>query len=101
MHDAWSYARLNIEKAQGGQRCKADRRCRRVDFAVGDLVWVSTKNWKTDRPSKKLDHQIAGPYRILEQVGNLYKIDFPPSIRVYLVVSLGRLRGTGLRGRII
>lgn len=92
MHDAWSYGRLNIENAQGAQRREADRRRRKVDFAVGDLVWVSTKTWKTDRPSKKPDHQMAGPYRILEQVGNSYTIDFPPSIQVYPVVTPDRLR---------
>ena len=55
------------------------------------MVWVSTKNWKTDRPSRKLGNQMAGPYRILEQVGNLYRIDFPASIKVYPVLSLARL----------
>jgi hypothetical protein len=44
-----------------------------------------------ERPSRKLDYQMAGPYEILEQVGNAYKVKLPESIRVYLVFSLDRL----------
>ena len=35
---------------------------------------------------------MAGLYPVLEKVGNLYKIDLPPLIRVYPVISLDHLR---------
>ena len=35
---------------------------------------------------------MVGPYRILEKVGNLYKVDLPALIKVYLVILLDRLR---------
>ena len=50
------------------------------------------KNWKTDRPSQKLVHQIAGPYRILEKISNSYKINLPVSIKVYPIILSNRLR---------
>ena len=31
-------------------------------YQVGDLVWLSTKNIRTTRPSKKLDHKNEGPF---------------------------------------
>ena len=35
---------------------------------------------------------MVGPYRILKKIKNLYKVDLPASIKVYLVMLLDRLR---------
>ena len=34
---------------------------------------------------------MIGLYRILEKIGNLYRIDLPSTIKAYLVFSLDRL----------
>ena len=65
MHQGWETARTIMEKAQEKASRNANRHRREIDFQVGDDVWVLTKNWKTQRPSKKLDHRMAGPYKIL------------------------------------
>jgi hypothetical protein len=35
---------------------------------------------------------MEGPYKILEKVGNSYRIDFPASIKVHPIISRDRLR---------
>jgi hypothetical protein len=52
------------------------------NYKVGDLVYVSTRNWSTTRPTKKLDYRFAGPYRIISCIGEpgasvTYKLDLP------------------------
>ena len=50
------------------------------------------KNWKTERPSRKLDYQRAGAYKILEKVSNSYKVELLDSIKVYLIFSPDKLQ---------
>ena len=79
-------------KAQQSMEKQANKHWREPDFDVKDSVWVSTKGWKMERPSRKLDYQMAGPYRILEKVGHLYRLDLLQSIKVHPVFSPDKLR---------
>jgi hypothetical protein len=92
MHQGWETARTIMQQSQEKAKRSADRRRREVDFQVGDNVWVSTKNWDTQRPSRKLDHRMAGPYEILRQVGNAYELKLPESIKVHPVFAPNLLR---------
>jgi hypothetical protein len=54
-------------------------------YRASDFVYVSTKNWTTSRPTKKLDYRFAGPYRIVSCIGEpgasvTYKLDLPKSL---------------------
>ena len=70
---------------------QANKHYQELDFGPKDMVQVTTKNQKTKRPSHMLDHQIAGPYKVLEQVGNAYRLKLPNSIKVHLVFLPNKL----------
>ena len=94
LEEAWNVARENLEKSQDGMVRQANKHRREPDFDAGDLVWVSTRNWKTGRPSRKLDYQMAGPYRIIEKVGNSYQVELPETVKIRLAtVRSGPDRG--------
>jgi chromodomain-containing protein len=92
MQDVWNWARAEMAKAQTRQRIQANKHRREEDFGIGDYVMVTTKHWNLRRPTRKLAEQSVGPFRIMERVGNAYKLDLPDSIKVHPVFAPEKLR---------
>jgi len=54
------------------------------DFKVGDLVVLNAKNIRTKCPSKKLAPKLYGPFKILEQRGELaYKLEISDRWKIH------------------
>ena len=64
-------------------------------YEVGDRVWLSTKNIKTERPSKKLDYKMIGPYQVKELIGSSYRLELPTSMKIHDVFHPNLLRKAG------
>jgi hypothetical protein len=53
-----------------------------MTFAVGNTVWLSTRNLNRSRPSKKLDYKCTGPYTVSKIINtNAYQLDLPSTMR--------------------
>ena len=93
MQEVWEFTRAEMAKSQQVQVNAANRkRIASPEYRVGDLVWLSTKNIHTERPSKKLDHKRIGPYKIKELVGSSYRLELPTSMQIHDVFHPNLLR---------
>ncbi|CAL3962078.1 unnamed protein product [Diplocarpon coronariae] len=82
-----------ISPFQAKMKRLADLHRRPVDWTVGDDVLISTKNWKLDRPSRKLSDKWYGPVKVLEKLGESWKLQLPDSLRsIYPVFHSHSLR---------
>ena len=82
-----------MARSQAAQATAANRhRKEPPKYKVGDEVWLSTKNIKTERPSKKLDHKQIGPFKVKELVGSSYRLDLPTSMKIHDVFHPNLLR---------
>jgi transposase InsO family protein len=92
MEEIWKDTRDEIQRAQARQITQANKHRREEDFGIGDMVFITMKNWKVGRPSRKLSDQAAGPYKIVAKEGNAYRLELPASMKVHPVFSPNKLR---------
>jgi transposase InsO family protein len=70
------------------------------NFSVGDLVLVSTKNWKLAVPNRKLAAKFAGPFRVIEPIGTqAYRLQLPSITKVHNVFHVSLLEPYYGRGK--
>jgi hypothetical protein len=103
MHNAWQFARQNLLQAQARQSTQANKKRRLEDFDIGDLVYITKKAWRTDRPCDKLDNPVVGPFPIIGKKHHSWVVELPQSYKVYNVFHSDRLRkaaGQSLPGQL-
>lgn len=79
------HLQIEMSKAQESAALQFDKhRAPLPEYTVGNKVWLSARNIKTKRPTKKLDHRYLGPYTIIARVSShAYRLDLPKSMRIH------------------
>ncbi|KAJ1597948.1 hypothetical protein NDA14_000045 [Ustilago hordei] len=86
------YLQEQIREAQCRSVNQYNRKHKDIEFKVGDMVYINRRNWKTRRPTPKLDTRFAGPYPVQERVGRrAYQITLPVNLRVHDVFHVSML----------
>lgn len=92
MDEILRFTKQHIEQARTQMSKQADRHRKDVDYDVGDMVFLSTKNIKTQRPCKKLDSKMIGPFKITAKVGRALRLELPTTMKIHDVFHPSLLR---------
>lgn len=72
-------------------------------YQVGQRVWLSTKNMKTNRPMKKGDDKWAGPFEVTAVYRRALALDLPNDMKIFPVFHNNLVRpyneSPGLKGQ--
>jgi hypothetical protein len=88
-----SHLRVEINRANHRYQDNADKhRLPSLNYQPGDLVWLDARNWKTCRPSPKLNNEWHGPFKVLAKVSPYaYRIELPPTMKYHNVHHISLL----------
>ena len=97
MEEVQSEAKAALTKAQEEMRQYADRkRGKVVEYKVGDLVLLSTKDLKwqmVGRSSEKLVERFIGPYKVKAIISsNVVELELPPTVKIHPVVNVSQVK---------
>ena len=81
MEQIWTELKKIMKKSQEIMSENANTRRKEVSYRTGDMVFLSTKNIETTRPSKKLDHKMIGPFKVIRETGGSYELELPESMK--------------------
>lgn len=61
-------------------------------FEIGDSVFLKSKDYKSNRPSKKLDYKNIGPFKIIERINEVaYRLKLPNTMKIHNVFHVSLL----------
>ena len=84
IEEVWEFMQKEMTKSQVKQAVAANCYWKLpLVYKVEDMIWLSTRNIKTKRPSKKLDHKMIGPYKVKELIRSSYQLELLHTIKIH------------------
>ena len=89
----WELARENWKKSVDLQAKYYNKKHRDIEFDVGELVLLSTRNLKMNRIPEKLKKRFVGHFKIEERIGQqAYKLSLPENWKTHCVFHISLLK---------
>ncbi|CDJ67604.1 hypothetical protein ENH_00038690, partial [Eimeria necatrix] len=82
----------HIQETKWQQEYYADKKCRAVEYAVGDKVWLSSKHLPASSSCPKFEPRYREPFEIIERVGTVAnRLSLPPTYACHNVFHVSQL----------
>ena len=89
----WKIAKKNSQKAVSLQQKYYNRKHQNVQYAIGDLVLLSTRNLKMKGIPDKIKKRFMGPFKIQARIGEqAYRFLLPDTWKVHPVFHISLLK---------
>ena len=87
----------NLNVAQNRMKKMADSKRRELKFKVGDEVYLKLRPYRQHSLARKRSEKLApkfyGPYRIIEEIGEVaYRLQLPPEASIHDVFHISQLK---------
>jgi hypothetical protein len=93
MRDIWDFIKKKLANAQDNQKKYADQKRKfSSEYKVENMIWLFTKNIKTERSFKKLDHKWIESFKIKEILENACRLDLSSSMKIHDIFHTSLLR---------
>jgi hypothetical protein len=93
MKEIWKFIKKKLVTAQKSQKRQANKtRKKSSNYKIKDLVWFFTKNIKTSKSFKKLDHKMIDSYKITKVFKSACQLDLSTSLKIHNSFHISLLR---------
>jgi len=79
------FIKLNAEHTQELMTNQVNSYRKDVTYKIGDKIFLASKFIRISRPCKKLDDKFLGPYKVIGLIGNAYKLELPPTMKIHFI----------------
>ena len=89
----WENAKKNLLKSVQKQQLYYNKKHRMIEYEVGDLVLLSSRNLNFKNVPVKLQQKFVGPFEIVEKIGpQAYKLQLPENWNIHNVFHISLLK---------
>jgi hypothetical protein len=84
MKNIWNFIKKKLTKAQDAQKRYADqKRTFSLEYKLEDIIWLSIKNIRIERFTKKLNHKWIKSYKIKKILRDVCQLNLSSSMKIH------------------
>ena len=83
MNEILAFTKQHLAEAQKAMLRQTNKHQKDVNYEVRDMMFLNSRNIKTQRPSKKLNNKMFGSFKIVVKVGRAFRLKLPRTMLIH------------------